>query len=143
MNFKKHGIQNGIVKDLIRTFGILTSKRAFIGPKCVQIDSTRNCNLNCITCWTNSPLVKEHPPLGWRKKKLEYGLFNEIIKDLCNLKTDMVTFAGEGEPFFHPRIMDMITHVKEKGMRCAVTTNGSLIDKSTAKELVKLGLDYL
>lgn len=65
----------------------------------------------------------------------------EGLKDLPNL--NRVVFTGFGEPLTHPRILDMIQAVRERGLAVTVGTNGLLLDAPMARELVRLGVDRL
>jgi len=57
--------------------GVEDGKRAFIGPRIVQIDLTGKCNNDCIGCWVHSPFIKNPP----RDKNLTL-LFEIILSDV-------------------------------------------------------------
>jgi radical SAM protein with 4Fe4S-binding SPASM domain len=51
-------------------------------------------------------------------------------------------FTG-GEPFLRPDLLSLVRRVKQKGMYCNITTNGTLIHETDAYEVVRSGLDSL
>jgi MoaA/NifB/PqqE/SkfB family radical SAM enzyme len=46
---------------------------------------------------------------------------------------------GLGEPLMHPRFLDMVRVVKERGLRAEVTTNALLLDDAMAAALLEAG----
>jgi MoaA/NifB/PqqE/SkfB family radical SAM enzyme len=57
---------------------------------------------------------------------METGRALQLIDDLAAAGTCSVCFDG-GEPLFHPGIGDMIARANERGLRVALSTNGTLI----------------
>lgn len=124
--------------------GIMNGKKAFIGPEHVVIDPTNRCNLDCIGCWTFSPLLEEKAPdAEWRKRQLSRTSLMNLVSDLAEIGTERIRFTGGGEPFLHPDILDAIKKVKEMGMVCAVTTNGTLFNEKMIHKLAELEVDEL
>ena len=122
--------------------GILDGRRAFAGPAHVVIDPTNRCDNNCIGCWTRSPLLgSEAAPEEWRRQELPYETLVALIDDLAALGAERVRFTGGGEPFVHPRILDLLAHVKDRGLLCAVTTNFSAASEATVRRIAELGVD--
>ncbi len=66
-----------------------------------------------------------------------------MLEELRELGTREIYMAGGGEPFMHPRIMDIIRTVKRLGFTLFVNTNFTLVDRNRARELVDLGVDHL
>ena len=113
-------------------------------PKYVTIDLTNSCNLNCIGCWTYSPLLKDkEASKEWKSEVIPFDKLKKLIDDLYDLGTKHIRLTGGGEPFLYPRIMDVIKLVKEKGMNCDITTNFTLLDKEKIKKLFELNVDEL
>lgn len=125
--------------------GVLDGSLAFTGPEIVQFDITNRCNNNCICCWNNSPLLGESDEL--KKKELSYelplGLVKKTIKELRDMGTKTLFFAGGGEPFIHPDIMEILRYAKENRMRVFVNSNFTLIDEGRAEQLVNLKIDHI
>jgi MoaA/NifB/PqqE/SkfB family radical SAM enzyme len=59
------------------------------------------------------------------------------------MDTRRIIMIGEGEPFLHPRVLDLIEMCKSSGFEVFVVTNGTLINASMANRLVELGVDRL
>lgn len=85
-------------------------------PLLVNIEPTHRCNLACTFCDKTSPEAAQ----------METGRALQLIDDLAAAGTCSVCFDG-GEPLFHPGIGDMIARAKERGLRVALSTNGTLI----------------
>jgi len=125
--------------------GILDGSRTFIGPEIVQFDITNRCNNNCLCCWNNSPLLGESGDEKRKEKayELPFNLVKRTIRELRDMGTKTLFFAGGGEPFIHPQIMEILRYVKECDMRVFINTNFTLIDRNRAKEIVDLKLDHI
>jgi len=123
--------------------GISSGRKAFIGPEQAVIDLTNRCNERCIACWLYSPILEEKPKAGWLRKEISFDKARRLINELADLGTKRIRFTGGGEPFMHPKIMELIEHVKSKGLICCLTTNFSLVDRDTIEDLIRLGVDEL
>jgi len=124
--------------------GVLDGRDAYKGPFCVQIDLTNNCNNDCIGCWCNSPLLK-HKKISENIKQqtLPLTIVKKTIDQLHDIGTREIYLAGGGEPFMHPHIMEIIEHIKAKGLRVYINTNFTLVSEDMAKRLVELRVDNL
>jgi len=104
-------------------------------PLDVICEVTYICNLACPTCfrWTSKPDEHELTREEWkgviRKLKAWLGSFN-------------LTFTG-GEPFLRKDLLEIFKFATDNGIVTGVVSNGSLIDKALAKEIVASGLDGL
>ena len=105
--------------------GILDGSYAFTGPEIVQFDITNRCNNNCICCWNNSPLLGELTEEKRKEKECElpFDLVKKTIGELREMGTKTLFFAGGGEPFIHPQIMEILECAKDNGMRVCINTN--------------------
>ena len=82
------------------------------------VEITNICNRNCSFC----PGTKRE---NRRMTMEEFSHIAESIKPL----TDYIYFHVMGEPLTHPLLPDFIKLASSMGFKCAVTTNGTLIDK--------------
>jgi radical SAM protein with 4Fe4S-binding SPASM domain len=107
----------------------VAARRAY-KPLYVKIKLVYGCNLRCEMCnhWRER-----------REKPLPIGEFITLLDELASLGCRKVHFSG-GEPFLRLRLIELIEHTVELGMRATLTTNGTLIDKELAKRLVQSGL---
>ncbi len=128
-------------RDLI---GMVHGELAFTGPYLVQLDITNRCNNDCIACWLHSPLLNEHaPPDEEKRKQLPFEMIEKLIFDLKELGTREIYMAGGGDPFVHPRILDVIETIKKAGMYCYVNTNFNLVEGPVLDRILDLGLDEM
>ena len=100
----------------------------------LYIEPTTVCNLRCRTCIHNNwddPV--EHMSLK------TFGNLLAGLNDLPELKR--VVFTSFGEPLVNPRLLDMIAAVRELGLAVTLGTNGLLLNRKMAAELVTLGVD--
>ena len=58
-------------------------------------------------------------------------------------KTRMLHLQGWGEPLLNPSLLEMIRLAKSAGMQVGTTTNGLLMTRGIASQLVQSGLDRL
>lgn len=104
--------------------------------KKIYIEVTTQCNFSCVTCIRNN----WNEDLG----QMEWGIFEKFLNNLKELPyLETVHFGGFGEPFSHPRILDMLKAVKSMGLRVEVITNGSFLTDNVIEELISLGLDRI
>ena len=126
------------------TLGVLDGVYAYKGPGFAQIDLTNNCNNDCIGCWCNSPLLEDKKISSEVKKQtIPYRRVIKLIDELYKMGTTHIYYAGGGEPFMHPEIMEILRHTKKRGLTCYVNTNFTLIDDKKVKELIALKVDHL
>ncbi len=99
-------------------------------PLMVKIKLLWACNLGCHMCdyWRQGSAMP-----------LTYELLARTLDDLAALGCRKVHFSG-GEPTLRPDLPDLIAHTRQLKMRATLTTNGTLLTKELAKELVKAGL---
>ncbi|THB79063.1 MAG: radical SAM/SPASM domain-containing protein, partial [Desulfobulbaceae bacterium] len=122
----------------------IIDRRVYTGPWHVQIDLTNRCNNDCLACWCNSPLLGDKAMSEEMQEKfLARDVLFQLIDDLHSLGVRDLYFTGGGEPFMHPDILDVMRHVKSKGMRLDMSTNFTLVTKEIARQLVEIGVDHL
>ena len=110
-------------------------------PSDIYITISNKCNMNCKSCdvgqkQTGSPLYKslisaeELPVEQWRS----------FIDDVSKFRPTII--LDTAEPLLYKDICGLIGHIKDKGLRCVVTTNGFMLEK-LAKGLIESGLDRI
>jgi radical SAM protein with 4Fe4S-binding SPASM domain len=105
-------------------------------PSSIAIEPTTACNLGCPEC--PSGLKKFSRPTGNLHTDLLQGLLDEIGSYLQYL-----TFYFQGEPFIHPKMMDLIRMASRKNIFTATSTNAHFISDHIADEIVDSGLNQL
>ena len=72
---------------------------------------------------------------------MDFGLFCSIIDSASAIGVKRVHLYLHGEPMLHPRLVDMIRYIKERGLSLHLTTNGMLMNEKKANELLTSGVD--
>ena len=84
----------------------------------VYVEITNICNRSCTFC----------PGTTRRKERMPLDRFKQIVGSLVGI-TDYLYLHVMGEPLTHPELFDMIAYATSLGFKCAITTNGTLIDE--------------
>ena len=107
----------------LRIVGAIKDK-VFTGPRTVSLHATNYCNIDCSYCWYHSELIKEHEK---PRREIDFDVFKDIVDDCADLGTDNINISGEGEPFLHPKIREIISYIKSKNMKLGILTNGTFL----------------
>ncbi|MBU0634757.1 MAG: radical SAM protein [Candidatus Omnitrophica bacterium] len=122
--------------------GIIDGTYAYKGPAFAQIDLTNNCNNNCIACWCNSLLLGDKRIKdNVKNQTLPFEVVKQTVDQLAQIGTQEIYFSGGGEPFMHPKILEVLEYVKRKGLRCYVNTNFTLVLEDAVKKLSEIKVD--
>jgi len=113
---------NKNVLDCYEEIPIIDGKWGFAYPKRLEIELTRQCNLNCIHCWNNS---------SGKIKEIAFKLIKSEIKGNKNLS---IKFTG-GEPLLYYSFKPLLELTKENGNYVEIVSNGTLINKKTSNLL--------
>ncbi len=105
-------------------------------PMSISIEPTTSCNLRCPEC--PSGLRSFTRPAGM----LEEGLFRKVIDELAPT-LGYLTFYFQGEPFIHPRFLEMVKYASEKGIYTSTSTNAHYLRDDVARAAVESSLDRL
>jgi radical SAM protein with 4Fe4S-binding SPASM domain len=76
------------------------------------------------------------------RMELSLGQICKVVNDLYNMGIKSIRLIG-AEPMMRKDIIDIIKHIKAKGLVCDVATNGTLINKEMAKALVESKIDQI
>jgi Fe-coproporphyrin III synthase len=101
----------------------------------VAWNCTNSCNLSCKHCYANSKNEKFEDELNTEEAKA-------FISDLAHLKVPVLLISG-GEPLLRKDLFDLINYTHKQNMRCTISTNGTLIDKETAKAIKVNNVSYV
>lgn len=133
---------------LLRLLGALTGG-VFRGPHTFHLDVANACNVNCIYCWFHSPLSADRHDAAdfdaaWRSQMVSWPVFAGLVDDLAALDArEDVLLSGKGEPLLHPRCLDMVGYIKERGLGCTLFSNGVLVRSAARQAMVEHRLDLL
>ncbi len=102
----------------------------------LYLEATTGCNLQCRTCIRNI--------WGDPSALMKWDTFEALMNSLDGLpELKRVVFTGFGEPLSHPRILEMIERIRQRGLAVSIGSNGLLLREKMARELVRLGVDRL
>jgi MoaA/NifB/PqqE/SkfB family radical SAM enzyme len=133
-------------KDLPVVEGIREGLKSFIGPEVVHLDLTSRCNMNCIACWNESPLVTGGSTQDDTSADvLSYETIKNLIDDLIQLRGMRRLKLSGGEPTMHPKFKEILAYLKRKDkyLEIEVNTNFSLVDEKLIKQITDLEVDLL
>ncbi len=96
---------------------------------------TRRCNLHCLHCYSAS---KDQEYSG--ELTTEEGA--TLINSLASYGVPVIIFSG-GDPLLRLDLFDLAQQARDRGIHCALSTNGTLIDRTVAKKLREAGFSYV
>jgi MoaA/NifB/PqqE/SkfB family radical SAM enzyme len=106
-------------------------------PFMLMLEPTSRCNLHCPLCAVGAGKLTR--PQGHMPLEQYTRILNDMGPYLLHL-----TLWNQGEPFLHPRLIEMIEYAKARKMTVLTSTNGHFLnDPETAERLVRSGLDDL
>lgn len=104
------------------------------GPVVVW-NCTQSCNLKCKHCYANSENKRY-------EGEMSLGESKAFIDDLAEFKVPVILFSG-GEPLLKENFFEILEYANSKGIRCTISTNGTLLDKETCQKIKKIGVGYV
>ena len=103
-------------------------------PVQLYIESTNRCNLKCKGCI--------HFKGSWEPARdISLDELRRITDQLPDLQR--VVLHGIGEPLLNRELPAMIEHLKRRGVRVVINSNGILLDAGMRRALADSGLDEL
>ena len=105
-------------------------------PIHLDIEVTTRCQLKCIMCerTINPPILLDLPIKSYKK----------IIDEFAEKGGSSIKLCYLGEPLLYKELIFAIKYAKNKGIvDVMLATNGNLLNKSLASELIKSGLDLI
>ena len=105
-------------------------------PLALDIESTNLCNLDCFFCPRKEAVKGEG--------LIDYELFTRIV-DECSAHGPIrkIGLHKDGEPLVHPRITDMVRHIRDTSAAAVIsfTSNAILLKEHKAEQLLEAGLN--
>lgn len=105
-------------------------------PIAISIEPTTSCNLRCPEC--PSGLRSFTRPTGMLPEKL----FKQTIDELSDTLLYLI-FYFQGEPYLHPKFLDLVKYASQKGIYTATSTNAHYLTDIAAKQTIESGLDRM
>ena len=106
-------------------------------PPCIAIELNYDCTSRCRTCHLWTKHFREVRVNG--RKKMTFEQWRILLDDLAKGGVKSILFGG-GEPFLSADIFRLIGEITARGMNGHSFTNGSLINRQRAEEIVTSGL---
>ena len=101
-------------------------------PRLIFWEVTKGCNLRCIHCRATATELMSPTDLPTEKAK-------NIIDQIAAFANPILVLSG-GEPLYRRDIFELASYATSKGIRVALATNGTLVDKNIAKKIVDAGV---
>lgn len=130
----------GKERELLRLLGVVT-EQVFIGPQTIVFDPFHRCNAKCQHCWVHTPGITQ--PEEFLSRKLDFDVFKSIIDDAAQMLVDGIILQGDGEPLMYDKFMPMLRYAKAKNLGVLFFTNGILLGKDKAQEVIDLGVNEI
>lgn len=105
-------------------------------PVSISFEPTTSCNLRCPEC--PSGLRSFTRPTGM----LGEDLFKKTIDELSHTLL-YLTFYFQGEPYLHPKFLELVQYAAAKKIYTATSTNAHFLTDANARKTVESGLDRL
>jgi AdoMet-dependent heme synthase len=101
-------------------------------PRLVFWEVTKGCNLHCVHCRATATELAS-------PNDLPTALCLNIIDQIAALSGPILVLSG-GEPLYRPDIFQLARYATDKGLRVALATNGTLVTKEVALQIVEAGI---
>ncbi len=98
-------------------------------------NTTRQCNLHCMHCYSKSE-NKNYP------NELTTDEAKRFIADLAEFGAPVLLFSG-GEPMMRSDLFELAKLASDSGIRPVMSTNGTLITKEAAEKIKQVGFHYV
>lgn len=101
-----------------------------------QVESSIACNLRCVMCpWKE--ISRQVNGKGLMPQEVW-----EVIRPYLS-QVQSVDFTGGGEPLLQPRLVEWMADAKSAGCETGILTNGLLLKRKIAKQMINTGLDWV
>jgi heme b synthase len=110
----------------------LSSKLLSNNLSMIAWEVTRSCNLNCVHCRAAANCGPYPGELSTKK-------CFQLIDEIAVMSSPVIILTG-GEPLLRPDIFDIAAYGTGKGLRMVMATNGTLVNESTVKKMIKSGI---
>lgn len=104
-----------------------------VNKKRVIWEVTKFCNYHCKHCCASAEIIDT-------KDELKLDNFIKALDEMKEYGVEEIYFSG-GEPFSRKDILQILKKAVDNGIKCNISTNGSLITENIAKELKKLNIN--
>jgi radical SAM protein with 4Fe4S-binding SPASM domain len=96
---------------------------------------TDRCNLSCTHCYSRSG------PGRTTEGELTTAEAFGVIDDLADMGVPLILFTG-GEPLMRADLFELAAYARNRGLKIALSTNGTLITSDIARRIKESGIEY-
>lgn len=97
---------------------------------------TNQCNLSCSHCYINAG------PDVQRREELSLDEAKDFLDDLAGMRIPLLMFSG-GEPLVRRDFWELAAYARSKGLKTALSSNGTLITRKVAERIKEAGIEYV
>lgn len=101
-------------------------------PRLIFWEVTKGCNLRCIHCRASATELCSPDDLNTEEAET-------IINSITEYAKPILIFSG-GEPLFRRDIFHLASYATTRGLKVALATNGTLINKEVAEKIKNSGI---
>ncbi|MGA9528403.1 MAG: radical SAM protein [Terriglobales bacterium] len=101
-------------------------------PRLIFWEVTKGCNLRCIHCRATATELASPTDLPTARAL-------DIIDQIAAFSNPILVLSG-GEPLYRSDIFQLASYAKDKGLRVALATNGTLVTKEVARMIADSGV---
>lgn len=102
-------------------------------PRMAIIYPVYGCNYDCIGC--------EYSALNSKPQKISHDRFIALLDELVEVGTEGIELCGGGEPTLYPKLDEVISYGKSKGLKFGILTNGTMTENMA--EFLAKNLSYI
>ena len=102
----------------------------------LYVEVSSRCNLRCKMCF-------RHSWVGERFGDLDPAVFARVMDEPVLHSARTVFFGGMGEPLVHPALAEMAEIASARGKQVELVTNGTLLTREKARELLDAGVSRI
>jgi MoaA/NifB/PqqE/SkfB family radical SAM enzyme len=115
-----------------------------VAPITIDIELTNRCNSLCGFCPRDAIPEQGFMRANVFEQSLARALeFQSLAKGLPSPLDATIVFCGTGEPLVHCRTAQYVRRVRDAGLACELSTNGSLLSRDRAIALLEAGLQSI
>src|SRR5690242_14701717 len=105
---------------------------ATASPRLIFWEVTKGCNLRCIHCRASATELSS-------PSDLTTAVALGIIDQIAAAANPILVLSG-GEPLYRSDIFQLARHARDRGLRVALATNGTLVTREIARMIVDSGI---
>ncbi len=102
-------------------------------PRLIFWETTAGCNLRCTHCRRLDVMD------AVSRDDMDTARAKAFIDDISSHYKPILVLSG-GEPLFRNDILELAAHARDRGLRVALATNGTLVTRQKAKEIKVAGI---